>query len=206
MLRNVKSQLLSFFVTILICLCIPSLSANAKNRTYTGSGDDVITLAANDYNTVFKISGNAADKFFSVVSYGKKGEWQHLLVSTADPYEGIVYNEGKSAATLKITATGKWKITMMPLKSVRKIKKNQKISGKGDSVLFLANKKWHPTIAKIKGNSNKGYFGIVGYTRTGGYGDLLVNTTDVYSGTVRCEPDLCIYQIQASGKWTILFK
>ncbi len=49
-----------------------------------------------------------------------------------------------------------------------------------------------------------GHFAVKGYHEDGSY-DLLVNTTDPYSGKVmfKCKDELCFFEITGERAWTI---
>jgi len=60
--------------------------------------------------------------------------------------------------------------------------------------------------ASIKGNGGADYFGVIGYNGSGTRVGALVNTTDVYSGTVLLKGSPRIFEVKATGDWSIAFE
>jgi len=71
-------------------------------------------------------------------------------------------------------------------------------TGNGDSVLLLLSDS--PDTATITGNAASRHFAVIGYANRK---NLLVNTTDAYSGTVILDKDTFMFEIKAVGEWTI---
>ena len=57
-----------------------------------------------------------------------------------------------------------------------------------------------PDLAKIEGNSKSSFFAVLGYN---GGRDLLVNTTDPYSGSVIINSKTMIIEVKSVGSWKI---
>ena len=168
--------------------------------TYSGSGDDVITIAPFEGVYVFHITGNAGADYFGVQSYDSSGNPLDLLVNTTDAYSGTVIDPTQSTATLEISATGDWTVEVASIYTEPTIGQGETVTGTGDAVLLVTG---YGTTATITGNAEAGYFGIQSYGSTDN--DLLVNTTDPYSGTVMLSGDPVILTVTAEGDWSITF-
>ncbi|MCL4257651.1 MAG: hypothetical protein KJZ53_03870, partial [Anaerolineales bacterium] len=57
-----------------------------------------------------------------------------------------------------------------------------------------------PDLAVIEGNASSRYFGVFSY---GNDIDLLVNTTDPYSGTQIIDRSAIVIEVVADGAWSI---
>jgi hypothetical protein len=80
--------------------------------------------------------------------------------------------------------------------------------GNGDDVITIKKpEKGQPYLLSILGNSERRHFSITGYTTDSNYTDLLVNTSDFYSGIVGVDlgsgEDTEILEIKAEGQWKI---
>jgi hypothetical protein len=81
-------------------------------------------------------------------------------------------------------------------------------SGDGEDVVaFNKPNKDMPALLAVEGNSEEHHFAITGYDEQGEQTDLLVNTTDKYSGVVPVDLDrdnpTTELEIKANGSWTI---
>ncbi len=76
-----------------------------ESVVYSGTGDDVITLAPFEGVYVFNIIGNSSNNHFSVKSYTSDGDYVDLLVNTTEEYNGTVVDDTQSATKLEISAT-----------------------------------------------------------------------------------------------------
>lgn len=173
----------------------PVVSAPVK---YSGSGDDVITIEPFPEGYVFSITGNSAGRHFSVTAYDADGNQLDLLVNTTDPYSGITADRHQNAATLEIKAHGDWVIEMRSIYTLPVMSPGETYSGSGDSILVASNP---GNTATITGNPDARHFAVIG-TGHGVY-DLLVNTTEVYSGTVKLSSNTAGFIVTAVGDWTI---
>lgn len=169
--------------------------------TFTGSGDSVIAIEKNDDPTIIHITGNSSSSYFGVTTFGANGEQYDLLVNTTIPYDGILpldFLDGETTTRIQITASGDWTIEILPLSSARQLIVPGGIQGTGDEVIFIIGS---PDIAAISGNAGSNYFGVLSYGLSGV--DLLVNTTDPYTGAVIVGSDVFVLQITATGEWAI---
>jgi len=172
-------------------------TSTTTTRTFSGSGDDVITLTPFDGTYVFRISGNEADRHFSVWA---RGDRNSLLVNTSSPYTGITYNQHQNTQILEITAVGDWTIEQLPISSMRSISTGQTITGTGDEVLRIASQ---GESAVIEGNNAERHFSV--WAR-GNRNNLLVNTSNEYSGRVLLRDTYTLLEISAVGDWSITFE
>ena len=76
-------------------------------------------------------------------------------------------------------------------------------TGSGDDVLEIESPDYYFGF-RITGNAVGKHFAVKTYNSSGGYGELLVNTTDEYSG-VTYDPslDVSMIEVTAEGEWTI---
>jgi len=167
----------------------------------TGTGDSIEDID-NYFNiAIVHIVGNSSGHHFAVINYGEDGESIDLLVNTTEPYDGIRpldFRNGEHTTRFEIKATGEWTIEILPLSYSRVLNVPGSIEGSGDEVFFLDGSK--PDLANIVGNDEGRHFAVISY---GSYSDLLVNTTDVYSGTVIVDGDTLAIEVKAAGSWNI---
>jgi hypothetical protein len=174
-----------------------SSAAAAQPRVYTGSGDSVIKIdKPGDSICLATITGNKASRFFAV--QGVDGD-KDLLVNTTDPYSGTTLLDvhGGGTTELQVSAKGPWSITLAPINSAPELTSGSN-SGIGDAVLKYVG---GTGIAAITGNKGGRFFAVSEYTDSGS--DVLVNTTDVYSGSVPLSAGPALVEIQAIGSWSI---
>ncbi len=181
----------------------PAPTPAPPQNAYSGSGDAVIDFSRPAGPAIVHVTGNAESGYFGITSYGADGSYIDLLVNTADPYDGIrpLDFEGQHATRFQVQAPGAWTIEILPLSSAHTLWVPGSYSGANDDVIVLAGVT--PDKATISGNGNAVYFGMIGYTASGAYGDLLVNTTDPYQGTVIVERGITLIEVMAEGGWTI---
>lgn len=167
---------------------------------YSGTGDDVVQITPPEGKYVFRITGNQEERHFSVKAYDSFAEYIDLLVNTTSQYSGVTYDPTQSTAMLEVSATGDWTIELVSIYTMDALISGNSISGEGDAVLQV----FAPVLtADIQGNDASAHFSVKSYDMDGGYLDLLVNTTDPYSGTVMMGLDVSTLVISAEGPWTI---
>lgn len=167
---------------------------------YSGTGDDVVQITPPEGKYVFRITGNQEGRHFSVKAYDSFAEYIDLLVNTTSQYSGVTYDPTQSTAMLEISATGDWTIELVSIYTMDALISGNSISGEGDAVLQV----FAPVLtADIQGNDAAAHFSVKSYDMDGWYLDLLVNTTDPYSGTVMMGLDVSTLVISAEGPWTI---
>lgn len=185
-------------------ISLPLIAADNKYiKTYRGSGDDYILIEKqiDDLPAAATIFGNIAERHFSVKSYSATGEYIDLLVNTTDYYQGTVpfdLGSNKTVRFLDIKAIGNWTVIVYPLIAIPHLTK--KVSDTGDSLLWINGA---GSMLSIIGNSSERHFSVKSFDSYGNYNDLLVNTTNRYSGKLRLPKDSLILQISAVGDWSI---
>ena len=165
--------------------------------TYTGSGDDYFDISPFDSLYYFHISGNSEDRHFSVTGYDAAGNYTELFVNTTDYYNGYVLDPEQDTRTLEVDAECPWTIEVVSLYTAPVLPVGETYSGIDDAVLLLPS---DCRSAIINGNTLSRYFSVITYGS--GY-NLLVNTVDPYSGTVRIDPGATVMTIHAVGGWSI---
>lgn len=165
--------------------------------TYTGSGDDYFDISPFDSLYYFHISGNSENRHFSVTGYDAAGNYTELFVNTTDYYNGYVLDPNQDTRTLEVDAECPWTIEVVSLYTAPLLPVGETYSGIDDAVLLLPS---DCRSAIINGNTLSRYFSVITYGS--GY-DLLVNTVDPYSGTVRIDPGATVMTVHAVGGWSI---
>lgn len=168
--------------------------------TYTGSGDDYFDISPFDSLYYFQITGNSDARHFSVTGYDSSGNYTELFVNTTDYYTGSVLDSEQNTRTLEVKAEGDWTITIVSLYTAPVVKAGETYSGIDDAVLLIP---LGSSSAVINGNSWSRHFAVKTY---GSGFDLLVNTVDPYSGTVRVDSDATVMAVTAEGGWSILLQ
>lgn len=168
--------------------------------TYTGNGDDVITLAPFDGVFVFHITGNSSKHHFSVKGYDSNGENTGLFVNTTSAYDGITIDPKQETTTLEVNASGDWIIEVQSINKMETISSGETLSGSGDTVIVVSS---YGSTATISGNAGNNHFAVKSYGKK--RDKLLVNTTEVYEGTVMLSGEPIILEIDAVGEWSITF-
>lgn len=165
-----------------------------------GTGDSIITINKSEGPMMLYILGNFSSRYFGVENYGAGGQIG-LLVNTSEPYEGIVpldFRQNEHTTRLSIKAEGEWAIEIRQVTAARSMAVPGSIAGRGDEVILL---EAPPDTLSIAGNAEGGYFGVTAY---GSISDLLVNTTDMYEGTVIVgDPKALVLVVRAIGDWAI---
>ena len=167
---------------------------------YSGSGDSVLEIDEPDGMYVFQISGNESGNHFAVKSYDENGESLDLLVNTTSVYNGTTLGSTNGVKLLEISANGEWSIDLVSIYNMPSISAGETYSGANDTVIQINT---DGLTAEISGNENERHFSVKSYDINWNYIDLLVNTTDICSGTVMLtnSPDFLV--INADGSWSI---
>ena len=119
-----------------------------------------------------------------------------MWIPTAEGIRPLDF-EGNQTRRLEVKATGNWTIEIRSLGSVRNLGTLGTIAGSGDEVFRVTAS---ASTARIMGNAGSDYFGMIAYDLDGDYRDLLVSTTDPYTGTVMLSTP-CIVEVRAMGSW-----
>ena len=165
--------------------------------TYTGSGDDYFDISPFDSLYYFRITGNTEARHFSVTGYDASGNYTELFANTTDYYDGYVLDPDQDTRTLEVDSEGPWTIEIVSLYTAPVLPVGETYSGIDDAVLLLPS---DCQSAIINGNTMSRYFSVTTY---GSGFDLLVNTVDPYSGTVRIDPGATVMTVHAVGGWSI---
>lgn len=166
--------------------------------TYSGSGDDVISIEVPDSAYVFQISAPTNDAHFSVKGYDAQDNYTDLFVNVTEPYTGTVIDTQFSTRTLEINAECDWTITVASAYAMPVVKSGEVYQGTGDTVLCLDS---DVSKISIQGNAESSYFGVITHGVDGP--ELLVNTTEPYQGTVKTNGTPSAIQVYASGLWAL---
>lgn len=163
---------------------------------YSGSGDNVIRIEKPEEGpVVLFIRGNQDRRHFAVTGYDENDNYTNLFVNTTDPYEGITMDPSGTTVLLEINGSGFWEIETRSVRSLRVLEDS--LEGSGDEVVQVVG---DPSTATISGNSEQRHFAVIGYNPNP---SLLVNTTDVYDGTVRVSRGTFLLEITAPGNWSV---
>lgn len=165
---------------------------------YTGYGDDYFDISPFDSLYYFRITGNSGARHFSVTGYDASGNYTDLFVNTTESYTGYVLDPEQNTRMLEVDAEGPWTVEIRSLYTAPVLSAGDAHSGIGDAVLLLPS---GCRSAVIDGNSKSRHFAVITYGS--GY-DLLVNTTDPYSGTVRVDSGATVMTVTAVGCWSVL--
>lgn len=162
----------------------------------TGSGDDIVTGLVVENYSYLKVTANSANRHFAIKAH--YDNTYDLLINTTSAYNGgatLLYPEREY--TLEITGTGNWTVEAFKLGT----SSTDKFSAKGDYVspIFVCSSDVYEIDAP-----GGGHFAVKGYHDAGGY-DLLVNTTDSYSGKVMLKQkgELCFFEVTGEREFTI---
>lgn len=165
---------------------------------YSGSGDSVIDIdPPKDCMWVLYVSGNDNSDYFGVQGYAADNSTTELFVNTTKPYSGVTFDPSFKTTQLEISATGDWYVEIRSIYSCDVIETSDTYYGSGDNVVLMY---IGAQTAEINGNDDGAYFGVKSY---GDSEDLLVNTTEPYSGTVKLKYDPEVLRITAEGDWNV---
>lgn len=167
---------------------------------YSGSGDTVLEIDEPDGMYVFQISGNESGNHFAVKSYDENGESLDLLVNTTSVYNGTTLGSTNGVKLLEISANGEWSIDLVSIYNMPSLSAGETYSGANDAVIQINT---DGLTAEVSGNESERHFAVKAYDLDWNYIDLLVNTTDIYSGTVMLTNSPNLLVINADGPWSI---
>lgn len=169
----------------------------------SGSGDAIVELDKWPGPALVHISGNSGSRHFAVINYDAAGTYLDLLANTTDPYDGVRpldFFDGVLTTRFEVTASGDWQIEVLPLlEHGLWADVPGRVAGSGDAVLLLNGA---ADTATISGNPDNRHFAVESY---GDSVDLLVNTTDPYTGQVLVPPRARILVVSAEGEWAMEF-
>ena len=201
-----KKIIVAFFAfALVLAQAAPSNASDAytakwgsfKTQTFSGTGDDVITLSAavKAGSITATHDGEANFVIWALdTSMGQSG----LQVNTIGQYSGTTeFGFGfstKKTKAFEITADGNWTVTVSSLPSAPKLPS----SGSGDGVFKYSG---GVPIWKVT-HSGSANFVIWDYC-SNGQTSLLVNKIGSYKGTLKGLGGSCIVAVHADGDWTI---
>ncbi len=162
----------------------------------SGSGDDIVTGLIVENYSYLKVTANSANRHFAIKAH--YDNTYDLLINTTSAYNGgstLLYPNREY--TLEITGTGDWIIEAFKLGT----SSTDKFSAKGDYVspIFICSSDVY--VVDAPGGR---HFAVKGHHDAGGY-DLLVNTTDNYSGKVMLKQkgEFCFFEVTGEREFTI---
>lgn len=164
-----------------------------------GRGDDVVELDIPGVPVIIELT-HAGRSNFAVWSLDAGFDSLDLLVNEIGSYEGtrpMQFLDDELVTGLEISADGDWSYVVKPLAQVDR--RTCAFEGEGDDVVIVENFIDSGGAATLTntGNSN---FAIWAW---GTDRDLLVNDIGPYEGTVRVSSGLFIWDITATGGWTV---
>lgn len=164
---------------------------------YEGTGDSVINIDHPEGVYVIYVKGNSAARHFAVKGYDANGNSTELFVNTTDAYEGVTLDPDQKTEMLEISANGDWIVEIRSVWTCDIIDDASTYTGTGDNIVLV---NYEASTAQIEGNSGARHFAVKSY---GNRTNLMVNTTDVYSGTVMVKDQPFMLEITAVGDWSI---
>jgi hypothetical protein len=163
--------------------------------SYSGSGDDIVSGLSVEHYSFLKVVHLGSGHFAVKAHYD---DTYDLLINTTDPYDGgcTLLFPG-TEYMLEVKADGKWTVEAFRVGT----SSTDTFEGTGDVVtpVCVSTSNIYEIIA-----DGRGHFAVKGYYEDGSY-DLLVNTTDPYSGKVMFKNDggLCFFEITGERDFTI---
>lgn len=203
-----RARILRLVLPIVVFLFLATGFVNpvhAQHESYSGSGDDVVRIdkPEADRPALLVIQGNREGRHFAVVGHTANRQRTGALVNTTEPYSGIVPLDlppTENTSLLEVSASGSWTIEVYPIGAAQQVEVPGSFEAEGDRVLWIDGE---PSTAHVAGNRNERHFAVIAYDQYGNRRKALVNTTDVYDGTVLMPQSVLLLQVSASGSWTI---
>ena len=166
-----------------------------------GTGDSVVAVQKNNGAAIMKV-GYQGGSNFAIENYDDNNTQIDLLVNTIGSYQGTLpldFLSDEHTARFQITASGPWKIQILPLTAIRHAHIPGQIQGTGDDVIYLDGKNPDTLVA----DASKARDNFVVYS----YGDngrgLAINKIAPYTGTVMLDQSAFMISVNASGSWTL---
>ncbi|MEX0680237.1 MAG: hypothetical protein WD097_02560 [Balneolales bacterium] len=183
-----------------------SHSAYSQHKEYQGSDNKYLAIEKpeEDVPALLLITGNAAERPFSIAAYDENGNRTGTLVNTSDSYSGIVALDlptGRNSRYLELEVSGPWLIRVHPIGSAPKISPGEEFSDAGDNVLWVDGDASRATIHADNRSSEN--FTIRAFDEFGNYNGLLVHTTSSYSGEEMIPDHTLLLVVKAMGSWSI---
>lgn len=193
----------------LVAIAVLSLATTTQSRAqfkkYKSEGNGTIIVEKPEANqpALLKIKGNSGSRHFTVTSFDADNNIIDLLVTSNEPYSGIVAIDlptSQQAAKVKIVATGAWSVDVYPISAAPTVSTASPRTDAGDSVLLIEGE---PTDAMINGNPTSGFFAVTAFDKDGKYLGLLANSLKPYSGVTPLPRGARLLKIAAVDEWKI---
>ena len=165
-------------------------------KSYSGFGDDVISIDTPSYPCYMHIEGNFEEDYFGVRGYDIRGNSTELFVNETVAYSGNVIDPSQRTKFLEIKATGYWQIDIISLGYAQKIREGERLYGYGDDVIYIMSPV--PTVVDFWSMCDGNI--IIWAYDINGLPTLLVNDVDLYSGTIRLPDGTSYLTIHIGGK------
>jgi hypothetical protein len=178
----------------------PEPAFTAFELSGTGSSVPRFEIPA-DNAAIAQITHTGAANF-AVWTVDEAGEQTDLLVNTIGNYTGtVLFDEagGSHSVAFDIEADGPWTIAVKPVTEAFRWDGSQPLAGSGDDVAIL-----EPASSGLKSvtvsHQGDGNFAIWAYAD---FPDLMVNEIGQYSGEALLPDGTFLFEITATGPWTI---
>ena len=161
-----------------------------ETQTFTGSGDDVISLGEFTSPAILEFTCEYCDGNTVVETNGSES----LLVNEIGSYSGshfINYRDNSMMTRVMVTADADWTLVIRDITTAP-----DTLSGHGDQAIWIRG-----TEAEVVKITNDGDSNFVVQTFTD-YIDLVVNEIGAYSGTVEMTLPALV-QVESNGDWTL---
>lgn len=167
-------------------------------QTYSGTGDDVVTLTAPVGVAILAFDCPACTRNVAVKSD------DDLLVNTIGGYSGlrVLGMRGSRTTRLEVTAVGAWTATVGGLDLAKTFNAGTQVTGSGDQVVVY---RPSPTTVRLT-HAGERNFAVLVLPVGARYPDLVVNTVGAYDGAVRFDAagsDAVLVEVTADGAWTM---
>jgi hypothetical protein len=177
----------------------PGEGGHTATTELTGSGDAVVEVTRTNWlPAVVHISGNSASEYFAVRTLGTN----NVLVKTMEPYDGIrpLDWDGDESTGFEIWATGPWRIEILPPSAIPTF--TGSFNGNGNMVVHFTGT---GSLVRITGNNERQHFEVRALSAYGAY-RRLVDTTRPHAGECPISRGPQIFDVQATGPWTITIR
>jgi hypothetical protein len=177
----------------------PGEDGRSATTVLTGFGDAVVELTSTaSWPAAVHITGNTASQYFAVQTLPD----QRTLVVTTRPYDGVrpLDWHGEESTGFEIRATGPWRIETLPTSAIPTF--TNSFNGNGSMVVHFTGT---GSLVEITGNNNGLHFQVRALSADGAQ-HRLVDTTSPYAGSCQISRGPQLFEIQATGPWTITIK
>jgi hypothetical protein len=171
------------------------VTAPSRPSTFSGRGDDVITINRPDGVKIIRFACPHCGGNTILLINGA----EYLLVDTIGPYSGQQWadvQDGSNTTKITITADSAWTLVVGGIDLART--STGAVSGHGDDVLLLNANTSQAAIT----NQGNGNFIVQDVSPSGGSANLDVDTIGSYQGTVPLTGPALV-QIKSDGSWSV---